>query len=350
MSTTNVTAGHDSVNQPSPRKHKWLRAIIALVVLVVVATAVWSGVAFYQINNAFLKGETRLFTVKKGVKARDLLPQMTDTKVSPFWSMIWLKLHPEYNDIKAGSYMVHKGWYARQALALFVSGKEAVFSVTLVEGQRIEDWLETLSHAQYLVHTPGTMDLATIRERLNIPQTNIEGWFLPETYAYTAESTTMDILRRAHLDMESFLEKAWKNRDQNIPLKTPYEALIMASIIEKETAKASERPQIASVFMNRLRKNMKLQTDPTVIYGVRDHYDGTIHRSDLDDNNPYNTYQIYGLPPTPIAMPSKASIQAALHPAKTNYLYFVAKGGGAHQFSTNLADHNRAVQRYLAEH
>lgn len=335
--------------QPSHAACKWLRRFLLLIILAGIGLAIWGGVSFHQINSAMLKGDTRLFTVKKGVKARELLPELTQTEVSPLWSFIWLKLHPEYNAIKAGSYMVHKGWYVRQALALFVSGKEAVFSVTLVEGQRIDDWLTTMSKAPYLVHVPGSLNTETIRSRLQIEQDNIEGWFLPETYSYTAETSTMDILRRAHQDMENYLAKAWAKRDKNIPLKTPYEALILASIIEKETARAQERPKIASVFVNRLRKNMRLQTDPTVIYGVRDRYDGTIHRRDLDDQNPYNTYQIYGLPPTPIAMPSKASIQAALHPDQTNYLYFVAQGGGSHQFSTTLADHNRAVQKYLSE-
>ena len=188
-----------------------------------------------------------------------------------------------------------------------------------------------------------------MRSEFNIEQDNIEGWFLPETYSYTVGTTSREILRRAHADMKSYLDKNWKNRDKSLPYASAYDALIMASIIEKETAQATERPRIASVFVNRLNKKMKLQTDPTVIYGVKDRYDGNIRRSDLEDDNPYNTYVINGLPPTPIAMPSKAAIKAALHPDKTNYLYFVAKGGGAHKFSTSLAEHNNAVKRYVLE-
>ena len=171
-------------------------------------------------------------------------------------------------------------------------------------------------------------------------------WFLPETYAYTTHASDISILRRAYQDMRAFLQQSWDKRQANLPYKTPYEALIMASIIEKETGQPEERAQIASVFVNRLRLGMKLQTDPTVIYGVKDRYDGNIRRSDLTDVNPYNTYVIDGLPPTPIAMPGKASIEAALNPKSTDYLYFVAKGE-VPTTSKTLDEHNRAVREYI---
>lgn len=305
--------------------------------------------AWQQLDSVLLKGDSRLYTVTKGSKAKDVLIELAAEPVSPFWSEVWLKLHPELSQIKAGSYKIEKGWNVKHALRLFVSGKEAVFSVTLIEGQRIEDWLQVLSKAPYLEKPLSVDDLASLQRELEIEPDNIEGWFMPETYSYTAGSTSRDILRRAHNDMKSYLDKNWKNKDPSLPYDSPYQALIMASIIEKETAKADERPRIASVFINRLQKKMKLQTDPTVIYGVKDHYDGNIHRRDLEDENPYNTYVIDGLPPTPIAMPSKEAVKAALHPDKTKFLYFVAKGGGAHQFSTTLADHNSAVKRYVLE-
>lgn len=336
-------------------KTRWLRwpkivrlctTVIAVIMLVVTLWGTWS---WQQLDSVQLKGDSRLFTVAKGAKAKAVLMDLAAEPVSPFWSVVWLKLHPEFSQIKAGTYKIEKGWLVKQAMLVFASGKEAVFSVTLVEGQRIDDWLITLSKAPYLTQPLTVHDLGRLRHELGIQQENIDGWFLPETYSYTVGTTCQDILRRAHHDMLKYLAQSWANRDKSVPYTSDYAALIMASIIEKETGKEDERPRIASVFINRLNRKMKLQTDPTVIYGIKDRYDGSIHRRDLEDVNPYNTYIINGLPPTPIAMPSKAAIQAALHPDKTNYLYFVAKGGGAHQFSTSLAEHNQAVKRYVLE-
>ncbi len=328
---------------------KKIRILTAVVAVALCAFTAWGSWNWQQLDSVLLKGNSRLYTVAKGAKAKDVLVELAAEPVSPFWSVVWLKLHPELSQIKAGTYKIEKGWNVKHALLVFVSGKEAVFSVTLIEGQRIEDWLSALGKSPYLEQPLTPDDLNSLRSEFNIEQENIEGWFLPETYSYTVGSTSRDILRRAHNEMKSYLEKSWKSRDKSVPYSSPYEALIMASIIEKETGKVDERPRIASVFVNRLNKKMKLQTDPTVIYGVKDRYDGNIRRRDLEDDNPYNTYVIDGLPPTPIAMPGKAAIKAALHPDKTNYLYFVAKGGGAHKFSTSLAEHNNAVRRYVLE-
>lgn len=328
---------------------KAIRIITAVAALSFCTVTIWGAWNWQQLDSVLLKGNSRLYTVAKGAKAKDVLMDLAAEPVSPFWSVIWLKLHPEFGQIKAGTYKIEKGWNVKHALLVFVSGKEAVFSVTLIEGQRIEDWLQILSRAPYLEQPLTPDDLISLRSEFDIEQENIEGWFLPETYSYTVGTTSREILRRAHNEMKHFLEKNWNNRDKSVPYESPYEALVMASIIEKETGKDNERPRIASVFVNRLNKKMKLQTDPTVIYGVKDRYDGNIRRSDLRDDNPYNTYVIDGLPPTPIAMPGKAAIKAALHPEKTNYLYFVAKGGGAHKFSTSLAEHNDAVKRYILE-
>ncbi len=297
---------------------KIIRIFSTTVAASVFAITLWGSLSLQQLDSVLLKGDSRLYTVAKGAKAKDVLMQLASEPVSSFWSVIWLKIHPEFSQIKAGTYKIEKGWNVKHALQVFVSGKEAVFSVTLVEGQRIEDWLVTLSKAPYLEQPLTPDDLISLRSEFNIEQDNIEGWFLPETYSYTVGTTSREILRRAHADMKSYLDKNWKNRDKSLPYASAYDALIMASIIEKETAQATERPRIASVFVNRLNKKMKLQTDPTVIYGVKDRYDGNIRRSDLEDDNPYNTYVINGLPPTPIAMPSKAAIKAALHPDKTN--------------------------------
>ena len=302
--------------------------------------AVAGGYVYYkwqQVETLTNKGPTRLFTVEKGAHAARLIAELGEGETSPWAVRLWLRGHPELVAIKSGTYEIKEGAPLKETLSLFASGKEFHFSLTFVEGSRFEDWLKQLSSAPYL-------------ERLTVEQIDngkLEGWFLPETYAYTTHASDISILRRAYQDMKTFLQENWEKRQANLPYKTPYEALIMASIIEKETGQPDERAQIASVFVNRLRLGMKLQTDPTVIYGVKDRYDGNIRRSDLTDVNPYNTYVIDGLPPTPIAMPGKASIEAALNPKSTDYLYFVAKGGGAHYFSKTLDEHNRAVREYI---
>ncbi|MFA0232494.1 endolytic transglycosylase MltG, partial [Vibrio sp. 10N.261.45.A7] len=188
-----------------------------------------------------------------------------------------------------------------------------------------------------------------IAEKLGIENEKLEGLFLAETYHYTYGTSDLDLLKRAHRDLMNVVNEEWENRADKLPLKSPYEALILASIIEKETAVASERERVSSVFVNRLNKRMRLQTDPTVIYGMGDSYDGNIRKKDLRTPTPYNTYTMSGLPPTPIAMAGKASINAALNPEKSNYLYFVASGTGGHVFSKSLTEHNRAVRAYLKQ-
>ena len=320
-----------------------------MLILLLTLSAV-AGFTHYQLTRLdamMIPGATRLFTVHKGTPVRQLVAELSDEPVSPLWVTLWLKLHPELAQVRAGTYKIESGWRVSHALLLFTSGKEVLFSVTLVEGGRIEDFIQTLQQTPYIESSLDKDDADTVRSDLELDKSNIEGLFLPETYSFTAGTRDIDILRRARQHMDDYLKKAWDARAKDLPYKSPYDALIMASIIEKETGKAKERPLIASVFINRLRKGMRLQTDPTVIYGIKDRYDGNIRKADLQDDNPYNTYIIDGLPPTPIAMPSKESIRAALHPASSNYFYFVAKGGGEHHFSKTLDEHNRAVQRYI---
>ena len=328
-----------------------VRNLICLLVLVgLTGSSAYLGWQFDQLDQMPIKGTGRYVTLAKGTSNRQLVSDLASEPVSPWIAGLWLKWRPELAAIKSGTYRVESGWTISHAMLLFVSGKEAHFNVTLIEGTRIEDFIRAVREAQFVDQTLDDVDAATLREALKIEQENIEGLFLPDTYSYTAGTRDIDILRRAYDHMHRFLMRSWEGRDAGLPYKSPYEVLIMASIIEKETGKAEERPLIASVFINRLRKGMRLQTDPTVIYGIRDRYDGNIRKADLQDNNPWNTYVIDGLPPTPIAMPGKAAIQAALHPSRSNYLYFVAKGGGEHYFSTSLDEHNRAVQRYILGH
>lgn len=258
-----------------------------------------------------------------------------------------LKLRPELAQFKAGTYRLQPNMTIEELLLLIASGKEAQFSIRFIEGNRLSDWSNILRDAPYMEHKTQDATPTELYTMLDFKEgDNLEGWLYPDTYLYTAGTSDVEILKRAYKRMKTTLDEEWKGRDKDLPYKNAYEMLIMASIIEKETGVENERSQVASVFVNRLKKNMRLQTDPTVIYGLGDKYRGKIYRSDLDNYTPYNTYKIDGLPPTPIAMPGLASIKAAAHPAKTDYLYFVADGTGGHTFSRNLNDHNRAVKVY----
>lgn len=263
------------------------------------------------------------------------------------WFPWLLRLEPELAEFKAGTYRFTPGMTVRQMLQLLASGKEAQFSARFVEGSRLRDWLQVLQESKYIKHTLAGKSDAELAKALGLPEGDIlEGRLYPDTYLYTAGTTDLDLLKRAQLRMYKTLQDVWHARDTSLPYKTPEQLLTMASIIEKETAVAAERTKVASVFINRLRLGMRLQTDPTVIYGMGDGYTGNISRKDLEAPTAYNTYVIAGLPPTPIAMPSKASLEAAANPAKTDYLYFVADGKGGHTFTTNLVSHNAAVRAY----
>ncbi|MCB5308982.1 endolytic transglycosylase MltG [Yersinia massiliensis] len=258
-----------------------------------------------------------------------------------------LRIEPELAQFKAGTYRFTPGMTVRDMLQLLASGKEAQFTVRFIEGKRLRDWMDELQQSKYVRHVLAGKSDAEIAKLLGLKDSeHPEGWLYPDTYSYTAGTTDLALLKRAHVKMEKTVDEIWQGRDKSLPYKMPGELVTMASIIEKETAVNEERTKVASVFINRLRMGMRLQTDPTVIYGMGDNYNGNISRKDLDTPTPYNTYVISGLPPTPIAMPGLASLTAAAHPAKTAYLYFVADGKGGHTFTTNLASHNQAVRVY----
>lgn len=263
------------------------------------------------------------------------------------WFPWLLRLEPELAEFKAGTYRFTPGMTVRQMLQLLASGKEAQFSARFIEGSRLRDWMQVLQASKYVKHTLVGKSDAELAKALGLPEgATLEGRLYPDTYLYTAGTTDIALLKRAQSRMYKTLQDVWHTRDTSLPYKTPEQLLTMASIIEKETAVAEERTKVASVFINRLRLGMRLQTDPTVIYGMGDSYTGNISRKDLETPTAYNTYVISGLPPTPIAMPSRASLEAAANPAKTDYLYFVADGKGGHTFTTNLANHNAAVRAY----
>ncbi|MGL5949546.1 MAG: endolytic transglycosylase MltG [Aeromonas sp.] len=309
--------------------------------------ASYIGYQWHTLEQLTVVGPTRLFEVPKGAHASGLMQTLSEQPVSGWASRLWLRFNSDLLQVKSGTFEITEGQTVKSALAQFASGKEFLFHITLVEGARFTDWQQQLQNAPHLIREIKNLSDAEIGKKLGMAHGQLEGWFLPETYAYTPSASDLSILRRANVSMQEVLQSQWEQRQSDLPYKNAYEALIMASIIEKETGIAHERKMIASVFINRLRKGMKLQTDPTVIYGVKDRYDGNIRKRDLLDNNPYNTYVINGLPPTPIAMPSRAAIEAALNPASTEYYYFVAKGGGEHHFSKTLKEHNRAVRTYI---
>ena len=259
----------------------------------------------------------------------------------------WFRLSQQARLIKAGSYEIVPGTTPRRLLSMLVRGEETLKNVTLVEGWTFIQVLQALQKAEQL--TPDTLALSPemIMEKLGKPGVYPEGRFFPDTYTYAKGSSDLAVLKRAARAMDRRLDAAWSLRSLETPLKSPDEALILASIVEKETGKPSDREQVSAVFTNRLRIGMPLQTDPTVIYGMGDQFDGNLRKRDLQQDTPYNTYTRRGLPPTPIAMPGKAALLAAVQPASTKALYFVSRGDGTSEFSENLDGHNRAVNKYI---
>ncbi|WP_341504065.1 endolytic transglycosylase MltG [Gallaecimonas sp. GXIMD4217] len=325
---------------------KWLAAfglLLTLATAALVAGALWVK---QQWSRPLALAEPELLEVRAGDSAFNLLYAFHERGwlAEPRLGQLLLKLKPELGQIRAGCYEISPGMTLEAVLARLGSGDEASFAVTLIEGHRFQEWRQVLAEAPHLQLTLDNVSDAELAERLGVE--HVEGWFMPETYHYRCRDKDSQVLARAHQAMKQALDELWPKRADDLPLASPYEALILASIVEKETAVAEERPLVAAVFVNRLRKKMRLQTDPTVIYGLGDEFDGNLTRQHLRSHTDYNTYVIRGLPPTPIAMPSRAAIEAVLHPAKTDYLYFVANGDGSHVFSRTLAEHNRAVNKY----
>lgn len=289
-----------------------------------------------------------IFIVDSGMTFAEIAARLKAKKIIE--DTLFLKLLARHsgkaNKIKTGEYSLDKGLKPEGLLDVLVSGKVIQYSYTLLEGWQAGEMLLAIRRSELLKNTLPSDNPEELMMLLGHPEKNAEGLFFPDTYHFPKGTTDLDFLKRAYKRLETVLHEEWQDRAENLPYQTPYEALIMASIIEKETGLASERATIAGVFVRRLQKNMKLQTDPTVIYAMGKQFNGNIRKKDLSIDSPYNTYRYKGLPPGPIALVGREAIHAALHPEDGKSLYFVAKGDGSHYFSKTLQEHNRAVAKY----
>jgi UPF0755 protein len=334
-----------------------MRVILTLLLLLVAAAGAataWLARDLDRFRSTPLAiGEEGLeYTIEPGTNLRgiagDLARRGLLEEPQDVYYLIGLaRWHKLAQKVKAGEYRLASGLLPEQFLDRIVRGDVTQYSLTLVEGWTFAQARNAVRAHPKLRHTlPEELTGAQLMKALGLAEAHPEGLFLPDTYHFPAGTGDADFLRRAYRAMQRLLSEEWQHRAPDLPYADPYQALIMASIIEKETGAASERPEIAGVMIRRLRKGMMLQTDPTVIYGLGESFDGDLRRRDLKRDTPYNTYTRHGLPPTPIALPGAASIHAALHPADGRALYFVAKGNGTHYFSKTLKEHNRAVRRY----
>jgi len=322
-----------------------LRRLFLLFVLALLVAAAYGWLTQHPLP---LPEEPYAFTVRSGASLRSIAHELTGAGVLPAdWTLIALaRFKGVDRTIKAGNYEIPAGTTMTGLLAKLTQGDVTQTSFTIVEGWSLRDLREALRAEPDITKTVVDLPDAELMRAVGASEAQAEGWFFPDTYFFAAGSTDASLLKRAHRTMRERLDAAWASRASGLPINSPYEALVLASIVEKETGHAADRPLIASVLENRLQHGMRLQADPTVIYGIADRFDGNLTRRDLDSDTPYNTYVRDGLPPTPIAFPSQASLDAVLHPPPTPYLYFVSRGDGSSEFSASLVEHNRAVAKY----
>lgn len=326
-----------------------IRSIVAFTGLMVLALLfIWGGMHYQILLKKTVVTNTTTLEIKKGDTLDSVIKQLKARKIAihSFWFKMFAYRSHLDRMLKVGEYVLKKGATAADILTQLTEGKTRRYAITFPEGWSFKQVFQAIKDNPNLVHTLSDDEFTDLMTKVGSDKSHPEGLFFPDTYYFEKNSSDVELLKRAHDKMQRLIASEWQKRDQDVPLESPYEALILASIIEKETAAAEERRKIAGVFTRRLKMGMLLQTDPTVIYGMGDNYQGNIRRSDLREPTPYNTYVNKGLPPTPIAMPGKAAIYAALHPAEGNALFFVARGNGRHAFSATYGAHEKYVELY----
>jgi len=308
----------------------------------------WNDYQTFLQQKRVIPGEARSFVVQRGWSAKRVANEFTRLGIieKPHWFEVYSRASKLAPSIKSGEFQLPEEATVPELLDVLVAGKTVQYSHTIIEGHSWKQVRAQLATASDLVQTINDMDDDAVMTELGLGGQHPEGLFFADTYAFPRNSSDVEYLRRANEALTKVLEEEWEGRQEGLPFENPYEALVLASIVEKETAVPAERPEIAGVFVSRLRKRMRLQTDPTVIYGMGDAYDGNIRRKDLTTDTPYNTYTRGGLPPTPISMVGRDAIHAVMHPIDTSALYFVARGDGTHQFSETIEQHNAAVRKY----
>jgi len=324
-----------------------MKKILLLMIALLLATAIDM---YLFLNQPMHNTEAVSYELSPGSSVSSMAKQLKYKGLIKrhYYISLWARLSGQARQLKAGEYKIKVGMTPAQLLNLMVNAKVQQYSITLVEGWTIWQMMSQINASPYLKHTLVENSNEQIMRKIGREGEHPEGRFYPDTYYFPKGMTDVQFLKRAYSEMSNRLQTAWASRDKNLPFKNAYEALIMASIVEKESALAEERTRIAGVFINRLNKRMRLQTDPTIIYGLGEKFNGDIRFKDLRNDTPYNTYTRRGLPPTPIAMPGQGAINAVMHPDTTEYLYFVARGdhSGSHVFSTNLKDHEKAVDTF----
>lgn len=343
---------------PGPRARQTgniaLRASLIVIVLAIAGAIIWGGITYLHFTRTPLavRSAGQTLEIAKGEGFRGIVRQLRDEKLTTASPLLWRALAWRLgvaSKLHAGEYALAPGMTPTVLLENMAAGRVLHRRVTLVDGWTFEQVRQALQQAPKLAHDIDQLSDAEVMAKLGAPGQSPEGEFMPDTYDYVLGMSDLDILARAHKAMQAFLAREWARRDTSIWIQQPYQALVLASLVEKETAVPSELPRIAGVFERRLKLGMKLDTDPSVIFGMGAAYAGKIHKVDLETDTPYNTYTRAGLPPTPIALPSRAAIHAVLHPAAGDALYFVAKGDGTHEFSATLAEQNAAVKKYILE-
>ena len=333
----------------SSRKGRLFQLFIVMTLLLLAATAITMSLyRSFQVAEISVPEEGMIYTIPAGTSLKQLAFDLQRHGIIDqprFFVMLGRELDAA-RSLKTGEYTLLRGMTPRSLLEQVTDGQVIQYSLTVIEGQTFREMLARIASHAVIEHTLEGLDDGEIMVRLGHPGEHPEGRFLPDTYNFPRSTTDLAFLQRAYNAMTDQLQQAWEERQEGLPFKSPEEALILASIVEKETGRAEERPVIAGVFVRRLQKGMKLQTDPTVIYGMGAAFDGNIRLRDLRKDTPYNTYTRSGLPPTPIALPGADAIHAVLHPAEGNSLYFVAMGEGRHYFSSTLKQHNLAVDKF----